>query len=128
MSALIWTTTPWTIPASRTIAVHSDLVYLAVKTQRFGSFLIAQNRLANVSRHWDGHEVLGSVQGSKFVGLLLQKPATKYGYSPIVQNDDPSCTYDSPPASRRLSAKPRVESFFLGFPPCASPLVAICSL
>ncbi|KAJ2847478.1 isoleucine-tRNA ligase, partial [Coemansia brasiliensis] len=31
VSALIWTTTPWTLPANKAIAVHPDLLYVLVK-------------------------------------------------------------------------------------------------
>jgi isoleucyl-tRNA synthetase len=38
--AVIWTTTPWTIPANQALAVHPDLVYSLVETDR-GSFILA---------------------------------------------------------------------------------------
>ena len=33
VSVIIWTTTPWTIPANLAIALHPDLTYVAVKAQ-----------------------------------------------------------------------------------------------
>jgi isoleucyl-tRNA synthetase len=38
--AVIWTTTPWTIPANQALAVHPDLAYSLVETDR-GSLLLA---------------------------------------------------------------------------------------
>jgi isoleucyl-tRNA synthetase len=38
--AVIWTTTPWTIPANQALAVHPDLTYSLVETDR-GSFILA---------------------------------------------------------------------------------------
>ncbi len=38
--AVIWTTTPWTIPANQALAVHPDLVYSLVETDR-GSLILA---------------------------------------------------------------------------------------
>ena len=38
--AVIWTTTPWTIPANQALAVHPDLAYSLVETDR-GSFILA---------------------------------------------------------------------------------------
>ena len=40
MRAVIWTTTPWTIPANQALAVHPDLAYSLVETDR-GSFILA---------------------------------------------------------------------------------------
>ncbi|KAB2572323.1 Isoleucine--tRNA ligase [Lasiodiplodia theobromae] len=34
LGALIWTTTPWTLPANRAIAVHSDMEYSVVEMSR----------------------------------------------------------------------------------------------
>ena len=45
ISAVIWTTTPWTLPANATIAVHADLEYMVVKSQKHGKLLIASSRL-----------------------------------------------------------------------------------
>jgi isoleucyl-tRNA synthetase len=44
LRALIWTTTPWTLPANRAIAIHPDLDYVVVEV---GSeqLLIAESRL-----------------------------------------------------------------------------------
>lgn len=39
--ALIWTTTPWTIPANVAIAYHPDLTYVVLETDR-GRFLVAE--------------------------------------------------------------------------------------
>src|SRR5690242_5153959 len=38
--AVIWTTTPWTIPANQALAVHPDLSYSLVETDR-GAFVLA---------------------------------------------------------------------------------------
>jgi len=39
--AVIWTTTPWTIPANQALNVHPDFTYALVETQR-GTLLLAQ--------------------------------------------------------------------------------------
>lgn len=43
--ALIWTTTPWTLPANQAIAVHRDLEYVLVRSESHGALVIAQPRL-----------------------------------------------------------------------------------
>lgn len=42
--AVIWTTTPWTLPANRAIAVHNDLKYCVVRDGR-DALLVAESRL-----------------------------------------------------------------------------------
>ncbi|EKG15457.1 Aminoacyl-tRNA synthetase class Ia [Macrophomina phaseolina MS6] len=52
LGALIWTTTPWTLPANRAIAVHSELEYCVVEMlrptatgDRASQFLVGKDRL-----------------------------------------------------------------------------------
>lgn len=42
--AVIWTTTPWTLPANRAIAVHNDLAYYVVRVGNDG-ILVAESQL-----------------------------------------------------------------------------------
>jgi isoleucyl-tRNA synthetase len=42
--AVIWTTTPWTLPANRAIAIHNDLKYCVVRDGR-DALLVAESRL-----------------------------------------------------------------------------------
>lgn len=43
--AVIWTTTPWTIPANQAIAIHKDLRYLLVRSKQHGNLIVAQSRV-----------------------------------------------------------------------------------
>ncbi|PLB37568.1 isoleucine--tRNA ligase ISM1 [Aspergillus candidus] len=45
ISAVIWTTTPWTLPANAVIGVHPDLEYSIVQSDAHGYLLIAQSRI-----------------------------------------------------------------------------------
>jgi isoleucyl-tRNA synthetase len=69
--AVIWTTTPWTLPANRAIAVHHDLEYSVVES---GSdlLLIASTRLSQLTGMLFGETevelVLDSLRGSDLVG------------------------------------------------------------
>lgn len=40
---VIWTTTPWTIPANLAVAFHPDLDYAAVKTDQYGVLIMAND-------------------------------------------------------------------------------------
>ncbi|KAL4882407.1 tRNA synthetases class I-domain-containing protein [Aspergillus karnatakaensis] len=46
--AVIWTTTPWTLPANAVIAVHPALEYTIVESATHGYLLIAQSRLESL--------------------------------------------------------------------------------
>lgn len=54
--AVIWTTTPWTIPANQAIAIHKDLRYLLVRTKQHGNLIVAQTRVEYLSEQL-GEEV-----------------------------------------------------------------------
>ena len=66
---LIWTTTPWTLPANRAIAVHQDLTYAIVESQAHGRLVLAESRLGEVQKlskqEW---KIIGAVKGSDLVG------------------------------------------------------------
>ncbi|KAL2757064.1 hypothetical protein ACRALDRAFT_1075765 [Sodiomyces alcalophilus JCM 7366] len=42
--AIIWTTTPWTLPANRVLAVHDDLDYDIVRVGADNAYIVAQSR------------------------------------------------------------------------------------
>jgi len=48
ISMVIWTTTPWTIPANLGICLHPDFVYAAVKTQGHGVLILAKELVEQV--------------------------------------------------------------------------------
>jgi len=50
VSTVIWTTTPWTLPASQAVAFHPELEYVAVETSA-GVFVVAQALLSAVIVH-----------------------------------------------------------------------------
>jgi len=73
--ALIWTTTPWTIPANLAIAVHPDRDYVLATTAA-GHFVVAKDLLETVAKDagWTGVEVAGTVPGRALVGLRYEHP------------------------------------------------------
>jgi isoleucyl-tRNA synthetase len=48
VSALIWTTTPWTLPHNRALAFHPDLDYVVIETPA-GALLLAAELVSSVS-------------------------------------------------------------------------------
>ncbi|MDP7030184.1 MAG: isoleucine--tRNA ligase [Phycisphaerales bacterium] len=72
---MIWTTTPWTLPANMAIAVGCDLPYVLVRLE--GSLtIVAEGRLEAVAEAVGAAspEVLGRAVGSDLVGLTYHHP------------------------------------------------------
>ena len=74
VSLLIWTTTPWTIPANKAIAVHSDLEYALVETQNHGILIIAESRIPDISKLYELGPVLAKLSGSDLVNTTYKHP------------------------------------------------------
>ena len=73
--ALIWTTTPWTIPSNLAIAVHPDRDYVLATTSA-GHFVVAGERLETVAAEagWTDVEIAGALPGRALVGLRYEHP------------------------------------------------------
>lgn len=74
-SFMIWTTTPWTLPANLAIAVHPDLVYALVFVD--GNMTVmaegAVERVTTMAKAEDVR-VLGTCKGSDLIGLRYRHP------------------------------------------------------
>ncbi len=75
-SLLVWTTTPWTLPANVAAAVHPELTYVRVKqAAREGvDDVLYVSKGAVKSALKPGFEMLGEVKGSELVGLTYRAP------------------------------------------------------
>lgn len=76
ISAVIWTTTPWTLPANRAIAVNSEMEY-SIISRGSDLLIIAKSRLQHVSKACLGGEfqvVVDSVQGKLLEGMQYKNP------------------------------------------------------
>ena len=75
VSALIWTTTPWTLPANRALAFHPEFEYVVADTSA-GKLLLAKERVnaLETELHIEVHAVHATWKGAKFEGVLFQHP------------------------------------------------------
>ncbi len=75
VSAVIWTTTPWTIPHNRALAFHPDYEYVVVSTEK-GKLLLAADRVAALQADCDikQAEELARFKGRDFEGMKFQHP------------------------------------------------------
>ncbi|HEY5544569.1 MAG TPA: isoleucine--tRNA ligase [Gemmatimonadaceae bacterium] len=70
--ALIWTTTPWTLPSNLALAVHPDVDYVVVAAKGT-RYLIAEARIAAYEREFGkAPEVLARFAGAALVGTRYQ--------------------------------------------------------
>jgi isoleucyl-tRNA synthetase len=72
---VIWTTTPWTIPANLGISVHPDLTYVVVAANG-GKYLVAEALLEAVTKEigWEDAVVLQKVKGNQLESILAAHP------------------------------------------------------
>lgn len=81
-SALIWTTTPWTLPANRAIAYKEDALYVVAQGLETPQILVAQDLLDRIQQETGLKlSVLKTVKGSDLQGLQAQHPFYNQGYS-----------------------------------------------
>jgi isoleucyl-tRNA synthetase len=74
VSLVIWTTTPWTLPANLAIAVHPDLDYAAVQVGE-EIFVIAADLTGKLFTELGlTGEVLGQVRGRALEGVICRHP------------------------------------------------------
>ncbi len=85
---VIWTTTPWTLPANMASAVAKDENYSVFKNKKDGEFLIIADKLADgfMSETGLDCEKIGSVSGEKLVGLKY-KPPFSDRINPVIETD-----------------------------------------
>ncbi len=71
----IWTTTPWTLPASMAVSLHPELEYSLVTLGDQGLVLASELVEAVTARiGWEGYTVAGTCKGAALEGQLLQHP------------------------------------------------------
>jgi len=72
---VIWTTTPWTLPANLAVCLHPEFQYSAVE---IGGevYVVAEKLLSKLVSEWDikEHKVLGSCLGKKLEEVICRHP------------------------------------------------------
>jgi isoleucyl-tRNA synthetase len=72
--AVIWTTTPWTLPANQAVCVHPQLHYNLVRTPRGLLVLAEELRDRCLQRYGTSGEVLATASGHALEGVELYHP------------------------------------------------------
>ncbi len=86
--ALIWTTTPWTLPSNMGVAVHPDVDYVVVDGDKDGDgnrYLLAEARLGAYARELGAdapERIVARYKGAELVGRHYTPPFSYYqGYA-----------------------------------------------
>ncbi|WP_374340385.1 isoleucine--tRNA ligase [Azonexus sp.] len=72
--AVIWTTTPWTLPANEAVSVHPDLTYDLIETEKGALILVRELAEAALKRYGLEGAVVGSCKGEALDQTLLKHP------------------------------------------------------
>jgi len=72
-SLLVWTTTPWTLPANLAIGVHPDLEYVKIKEIKSSHYyILAKSRLTANFKKAEDYEIVNAFLGSSLSGRKYQ--------------------------------------------------------
>ena len=78
LSVLIWTTTPWTLPANQAVAAHPDIEYVVIQTEgeHAERLLLAEPLLKDAMLRYgiDRYRVIATGAGSALEGIVLRHP------------------------------------------------------
>ena len=85
---IIWTTTPWTIPANKALAFNSSIEYALVEISDLENFkekkiVVAINLLNSIVKSCsiEKYKILKTFNGSEFADTICQHPFEKLGYN-----------------------------------------------
>ena len=87
---VIWTTTPWTLPANRAVALHPSAGYVILQTEEHGKLLVAADRAEAFAEDAGlSAEVLSepTFTGEELAGLTLAHPLDGDVVSKVVTAD-----------------------------------------
>ena len=75
VSLVIWTTTPWTLPANQALCLHPDFDYRLLQVGD-EVFVVAENRVAAVAAAcgWQTYHRLGVAKGRDLEGTVCRRP------------------------------------------------------
>ncbi|MDQ2694417.1 MAG: isoleucine--tRNA ligase [Pseudomonadota bacterium] len=79
LAVVIWTTTPWTLPANRAVALNANFDYVVVQARTSAGderLLLADRLLKDAMSRWDveQYQVIAYASGRDLEGILLHHP------------------------------------------------------
>ena len=87
-SVIIWTTTPWTIPANKALAFNKSIEYSVVEINSLDHFkdrriIVATNLIESIIKSCgiESHKIIQTFKGSEFTGTICSHPFVKMKFS-----------------------------------------------
>ena len=87
-SIIIWTTTPWTIPANKALAFNSSIEYSLIEIDSLKNFedskiVVATNLIGSIIKSCEitSHKILKTFKGSEFKGTICSHPFLKLDFN-----------------------------------------------
>jgi len=87
-SVIIWTTTPWTIPANKALAFNRTIEYSIVEINSLDNFkdkniIVATNLIDSIIKSCgiENFKILKTFKGSEFEGTICNHPLLKMGFN-----------------------------------------------
>ena len=86
-SVIIWTTTPWTIPANKALAFNSNIEYAVLEIEQLEHFknkkiVVAKNLIESITKECEikSFKELKTFKGSEFQGTICSHPFVKIDF------------------------------------------------
>jgi isoleucyl-tRNA synthetase len=86
-SIIIWTTTPWTIPANRALAFNSNIEYSVLEIKDLDYFkgkriVVAKNLIDTITKECEikNYKEIKNFKGSEFKGTICEHPFVKMNF------------------------------------------------
>lgn len=76
-SLIVWTTTPWTLPANKLVAYNKEFDYIVFEHDG-NKYCILESLLANLAKEFEGYKVLAKLKGSDFEGIIVDHPVEEF--------------------------------------------------
>lgn len=77
LSAVVWTTEPWTLPANQAIAINRGLKYVIARSKQHGNLIVAETRLRFLQEHLQ--------EDLDIMEELSPRTLFEYGYTTLSQ-------------------------------------------
>jgi isoleucyl-tRNA synthetase len=86
-SVVIWTTTPWTIPANKALAFNNSIEYSVIEINELDHFkekkiIVATNLIESITKTCDigDYKILKTFKGKELAGTICSHPFLKMNY------------------------------------------------
>lgn len=88
LQAVIWTTTPWTLPANQAISAHAEFDYAIINSDK-GQFIVANDLVDDFAKNiaLQNVSITTTIKGKELTALTAQHPLIDSRQVPIITGD-----------------------------------------